>query len=330
MKTLTEHYKTHQGQIAYVTNKTTFYHNEEPFYIASVGKLFTSTLIFQAIDEQKLSLDTTMAYFFPTSGLFEFEGTNYNEDITIEMCLRHESGLADYFEDPNKDGKNMLEIMMEQPDHLYTPKELLKYCEKHQLMQSNPYQFHYSDTNYLLLGLILESIYQQSFHDLVQTKIVQPLGLVNTYVLFNGTKRMEGSFAPLYLKDIDVSQYESLSSDYAGGGIVSTSQDLVIFLKAFYHQKLFQFPLKSNMDCDNKFHQGIYYGLGQMEVIFKKFFPLFFTYPNLYGHIGITGCLVFYELESQSVFIVNENDVKQMNRAFKELIYLMHHFKKAK
>ena len=138
--------------------------NLTKYRIGSISKMFTACLIFQAIEENKLNLKENINRFFPKIA--------NSKEITIGNLLNHRSGIHNYTNDTSyfnyytalKSQKEMLEIIQAGGSD-FKPNS----------------KAEYSNSNYILLSFILEKIYKKSYEELLELKIIQPLGLKNTY-----------------------------------------------------------------------------------------------------------------------------------------------------
>ncbi|MBK5114791.1 MAG: beta-lactamase family protein [Candidatus Heimdallarchaeota archaeon] len=142
--------------------------NHHLFRIASHSKLFTATAIMMLYNEGKLSLDDKVTKYVPW---FTSDNDKNLQDITIRHLLTHTSGLSC---DGKKDyvGKNETLSLEELKTQL---KEGLSVSKTNEVVK-------YSNIGYVLLGQIIESISQQEFGQFIQTKILDPLEMSNTYI----------------------------------------------------------------------------------------------------------------------------------------------------
>lgn len=280
-----------------------------PFHIASVGKAFTATLIGVLIDEGSISLDDKITNYFNDEmleNLFVYEGIDYKDDVTIENLLNHTSGIADYFEDKAEGSENIQDLIINQPDTFWSPTDLVDFTRSYQQAVNKPnVEYHYSDTGYILLGLIIESATNKSFEKMLHTHIFEPLNMDDSYLMFysqpvNGVRQI----ADVHLGDVNIAVYQSLSIDWAGGGIISTADDLAVFIRALNNYEIIsQDTLNSLYQFDYSFMSGIHYGSGFMEYHFKEFFPTLGFLPNYTGHMGVLGTQMFYDKQSDTVYI---------------------------
>jgi D-alanyl-D-alanine carboxypeptidase len=129
---------------------------------------------------------------------------------------------------------------------------------------------HYSDTNYLLLGLIIEAVRGNSLHDELATGIFKPLGMRDTYMSYAYSQPEPGPrLSDWYLGDVPmVSSGADSSWDWGGGGIVSTAADLNTFIQhlfaghLFKHQSTLDLMLTPNRLKEEKGVLTLGYGLG--------------------------------------------------------------------
>ena len=95
-----------------------------------------------------------------------FKGKDYTSQIKIKHLLNHTAGLHDYFGDKLKYGKQMLVILFEDPSRFWTPRETIQWSKEHLESHFSPGKgFHYSDTGYHILGLIIEKVASTPFHE---------------------------------------------------------------------------------------------------------------------------------------------------------------------
>ncbi len=190
------------------------------YRIGSISKVFTGTMIFQLIEEGKLSLTTPLSSFFP--------GVTNAEKITIANLLDHSSGLFNFTSDPD-----------------YTKKINTKVTQTEQLAQFQhtasfePGTKHqYSNTNFVLLGFIIEKLDKTSYASSVKKRITSKLGLKNTYygTKINTANKEANSYkwAGKWIADTET----DMSIPGGAGAMVSTPGDLVTFFHALFNGKL--------------------------------------------------------------------------------------------
>lgn len=302
---------------------------EQPFHIASIGKTFTATLIGCLMDEHKLLIDDKIAMFLDESilkGLFEYQGVDYSDKVTVKQLLNHTSGIADYFGDKVIGTKPMKDWVLENTEKLWTPQELIAFSRDYQKCAGAPgRKFHYSDTGYILLGLIIESISGKSFDAMLEEKIFTPLNMNDSYLMFyNHPKDNNLPIADVWFEGVNIKNYASLSLDWAGGGIVSTARDLSRFIRALNnHEIISEATLKILYSFDEKFMAGIHYGCGFMEYHFGEFFPTMRSYPNYIGHMGVLGTQMFYSNSTDTVYISSFGSSDYADGSVKKMIEII-------
>ena len=274
-----------------------------PYYSASIGKTFTATAIAQLVEAEALSYDDKVADHLDTlvKGLAVVEGVDYGHQLTIHHLLSHTSGLPDYFEDQPAAGVNMIQKLFLEPDRFWEPVELISFTKNHFQAHFQPGQgYHYTDTEYVLLGLIIEKVTGLPLHEYFEEHIFNPLTMELTSMNLRSEPAAKPDFplAEIYVGPMEISRYQSLSADWAGGAIRSTGKDLKTFLKTLLQGALVSKEGLANMQQWIPESQGTYYGYGLRKWVLNE---LDATLPpfSLIGHSGSTGAFMYYcpELE---------------------------------
>jgi len=204
--------------------------------IASISKTFLATVVLQLWEEGMLEIDNLMSQYLPDSTVALFP---YGDQVTLRQLLNHTSGIYD-FED-----EEFIYILFSDPLYPWTPFELLYYAAH--ATESFHYQpgtlFSYSNTNYILLGLIVESVTGISMEQNIRDRILDPLNLENTYSGNEGIPQDNYSkgYQPLDETTIYVVSDQTLPLyfEWAHGQMVSSSEDLWTFLNALLIGDLF-------------------------------------------------------------------------------------------
>ena len=184
------------------------------FKIASISKLYMVAATSKLVAAEELALESTLAELIP-----EVDGRIENADeITLKMMVGHRSGIPEYIFHPD------FESGTEE-----------SYLETAALIYDNPADFSpdkkyaYCNTNYLLLGEILDRTLGYSHHDYIRNEILLPLGLTNTYSLYSEVDSNDVMSG--YLKGWDP-DLKSLDHTRPGGSMIATAEDVGIFLRA--------------------------------------------------------------------------------------------------
>jgi D-alanyl-D-alanine carboxypeptidase len=235
--------------------------NDKTMYrIGSTTKMYTAAMIYQLVDEGKLTLDTKLDKFYPQ--------IPNAKDITILMLLNHKNGLFDFV----NDGEDQEWITEPR-----TKDELLA------RIKNNPVRFapgtneYYSNSGYLLAAYIIEDVTGKSYDKNLQKRICKKLGLKNTYSPSNTI--LKNNEAESYWFDENwVKATEIYFTNVVGvGDILATPEDLIVFNEALVAGKLFS---TKNMEV-MKTIGGSQFGAGIMQIPFYN--------KTSYGHGGDTG-----------------------------------------
>ncbi|QNK57579.1 serine hydrolase [Paenibacillus sp. PAMC21692] len=301
-----------------------------PFHIASVGKTFTVVLLALLEERGQLSFgDPISRYLSPSvlSGLFLFEGVHYDKQVTIQHLVGHTSGVNDYFEGNVHDGPPFLDLLLNESNTFWTPASLLDFTRHQQRTVGAPGQrYLYSDTGYILLGLIIEAITGESFHDNLHRHLFIPIGMKDSYLMFYSKpyNKSELPIEEIWINGREISKFRSLSCDWSGGGIVSTVSDLHLFLRALKEGRLVKTDRLRELALPrHKFRAGMHYGLGLMEIRFEEFFFLLRGFPRLWGHSGVLSTHLYYDPENDAYIIMNMGSTRSMPKSFKAIIQII-------
>lgn len=208
------------------------------FGIASVTKTFTAVLVLQQVDDGALTLDDTVGQWLDDPAAGRIPNA---ERITLRQLLNHTSGVYDYFDADSPFWQDAYFGEGADWSRIWTPEELLAYADgaRHAPYFSPGEGVHYSNTNYVLLGLILEQATGQRYAEQLQARIVEPLGLADTF--YAATEPVpEGRADAYHLVEgelVNVSAIH-LSGQGTGAGMVSTTRDLARFAGALFGGEL--------------------------------------------------------------------------------------------
>jgi len=183
---------------------------ENRFKIGSITKTFVATAVLELVRDGTLRLDDTVAHWLP--------GLVPNTHITVKQLLRHQSGLFDYFEDARATEPYLAGDL----GYVWAPRALIKLAASHPPNFPPGTAFSYSNTNYLVLGLIVERATGRSLRQELRRRIFRPLHLSSTR--FPTSQRFGPRLAHGYLWSAqdrqDVTAVRQ-SLAWAAGGVVS-------------------------------------------------------------------------------------------------------------
>ena len=289
-------------------------------FIASSTKLYTNTLIFKLIDNGQLKLNTVVADVLGRETLVGLTKPGNESVITIEHLLTHTSGIADYFGDKIPGGKSLFDDIVVK-DRGWTYEEVLERTRAIGIHADPGKTAHYSDTNFQLLGRVFETISGSSYATALSELITRPLGLEKTFVL-TGSEDLTNVSKMLY-GDSELDIPAAMASTGCDGGIVSTTDETMKFLKAYYEGSLFS-PEFSDPSKQNwrRIFPPLRYGIGQMKLSLPSFMTGFRSVNPLYGHSGASGHVMFFDPISSTRYVATVNQTKDRSLVFKLLINL--------
>jgi CubicO group peptidase (beta-lactamase class C family) len=178
---------------------------------------------------------------------------------------------------------------------------------------------YYSDTNYQLLGAVIESAGQKPLSELFSEHIIQPLELSSTYLHgHEGPKATPGDPpANIYYKTKPLYLDQAMTSFGPDGGMVSNVEDSLKFLKHFMEGKLFAHPSTlQQMKSWRKIFFPCQYGLGLMRFKLPRIFSPFSTTPELIGHSGASSAFLYYSDIGQIYIAGTLNQLDNQRRPF--------------
>jgi len=297
----------------------------QPYFIASTTKLFTSAIVFNLHSKDKLSLDDKIAKHLPDSmlaGLWAHKGQDHSADITIKQLLSHTSGLPDYFQGKNDDGVSLEDEITGGNDQSWTVDEAVERGKKMKprFAPGTKGKAHYSDVNYQLLGKIIEVVTNQTYAENCQELIFEPLNLKSTYVY---TDPKDSTPRTLYYKNDKLMIPKAMSSFGPDGGIVSTTDDMLVFIEAFFTGKLFPEAYLDTLKKWNKIFFPLESGTGIHRFKLPWFFDPMGRMPELIGHSGLSGALAFYAPKENLFVVGTVNQVAYPSKSFNTMAKLI-------
>ncbi len=215
-----------------------------PFHIASTSKTFTAMVILHLMEQGKLNLDDNVQKYLPT---FPYQ------NISIKNLLTHRSGLPNYvhfmeggseveiIRKKNKKGKtiNIKRVVKSKTDGfkgIATNKDVLQFMITHKPpIEASPNRvFHYCNTNFALLALIVEKVTAIDFPRYMMDSVFVPLGLKSSYIF---SIKDTANYHPSYQPSWTPFKFEKLDCVYGDKNVYSTVRDLLEWDKALYAGK---------------------------------------------------------------------------------------------
>jgi len=294
---------------------------DQTFRVASMTKTYVAAAILRLVEQGKLELDAPIARHILPASVTTIAKDGYDANrITVRMLLQHTSGLFDFATQATASGSQLQggysERVMADPKHRWTRAEQLQLAIEVGAPYGQPGEvYHYSDTGYILLGEILETVtglsMQQAVRDLVG---YQRLGVSNTY--FETLEPVPTSAGPRvhqYMGAVDANDFDASIDLYGGGGLVSDLPDLATFFRALVRGEVLE--RRATLDSmlaptpQSAGQPGVGYGMGigrgEADGVV------------CYGHGGFWGTLARHcpELDITVVGAVTNNEANAALRA---------------
>ena len=264
---------------------TTLIERDMIFSIASITKSFVATVILRLAEEGVLTLEDSLHQWLPAN-------PNIDSTVTVRQLLNHTSGIHSYAWDVNM-------YFLDNPEKIWTPEEIIT------TLVEEPYfppgtSFHYSNTNYILLGMIIRQATGSEVSTQLRNHILNPLGLNHTFLgieeeiigeIAHGWEDIDGDGQQEDLSMYSRNAFNSLL--WTCGGMYSSAEDLVIFSRALFEGDLLT---QSSLDQMLDFYPyppdpDLGYGLG--ICIIANFIPGVRAIGHTGGIYGYVSSMVY-------------------------------------
>jgi len=306
---------------------------EQPYHTASIAKSFTAAILAILAEEGKLSYEDPIAKYLPAKlmkGLHVYKGTDYSSRISIKHLVSNASGLADYFEGKTKHG-TFTEVLLNDPERVWTPEETVEWTKTYLPPRFSPGNgLLYTNTGFNLLGLIIENVTSKSYAEVLHEYVFRRLDMEQSY-LSQFSEPLAKRVLPVAELDIrgkriEVEEHRSFTSIFAAGQAVSTSEDLLKFIKALNENRLVPKEHAARMMQWKKMRVGIDYGYGLMRV--RMF--LFSEKYNVWGHLGSMGSFMLYNPGLDTYLVGSFNKAGYMGPCIRFLFNVLRTLAKCK
>ena len=272
-----------------------------PLFAASVAKLFVTTCIMIYKEQGKLRLNDKLSNYFDDDnlkGLHTFKAKDYSYDLTLSHLLFHKSGLPCWYQSSEAD-----QVMKE--DFEFPFEKQLAYTKGNsaKFAPGSP-KAYYSDINFGLLGKIIEKISGRHISEVYQEYIFKPLELSKTNFITD-----ESLALPIWAKDKQIHRPKFLST-HGEQAVVTTANDLMIFLKSFFSGKLFNAEVFEELSAYTRFMFPMFAicgGGGYWQIPLGGLGNLYMGEGELLGHSGSTGSFAFYYPHKDLYFVGDFN-----------------------
>jgi D-alanyl-D-alanine carboxypeptidase len=247
----------------------------------SVGKTYASAVAMQLVHEGKFALDDPISKYLGSEPWFS--RLPNAPSITIRQLMNHTSGLVRY-----EFNERFTSDLTASPDRVWKPQELVAYIFDTAAPFAAGQGWDYSDTNYIVLGMIMEKVTGRSFYDLARERVLRPAGLSATVPsdsrtisgLSNGYAGADNPFGGSDAMLVNGRMVINPQFEWTGGGMASTAADLARWGKRLYDGLAFDPSMLPRLldGVPARLGPNAKYGLG---VIIRET-PL----GTLYGHSG--------------------------------------------
>jgi D-alanyl-D-alanine carboxypeptidase len=278
------------------------------FRVGSITKSFVATVLLQLVGERKLKLDDPLNRWLP--GLVAT-----GSSITVRELLQHTSGLYDYANDVA-----FRTAVLANPLRVWTPRQLVRIAVSHQPSFRPGRRWSYSNTNYILAGLVIQAVTHHTVAAELRDRIFRPLGLRQTSFATGPT--ISGPHAHGYLfygtPLVRDTAHVSPTGAWAAGAIVSTVTDVATFYDALLGGRLLRPALLSEMETTVRAGDGDGYGLGLLA--------LRTACGRMFGHDGdfpgyATEAFTSPNRQRQLILFINsDQSTSRINKAITEAL----------
>lgn len=294
---------------------------EQPFFIASATKLFVTAILAQLRSENRVDWDSPLADYLldlDISGLVVEGGIDITRAVTIREVMSHTSGLGDYFEGKRADGSTTIQRAIE-GDFSWRVGDVVEWTKL--VKPGKRGKGLYSDTGYQLLGAVIEHIEGAPFAEVVSKRITAPLGLSSTFVFTDADIARYDEVAVMFNGTVPLRIPRAMASVQADGGIVSTVKDALAFCDAFFGGRLFPREFLDEMLTDwHPIFPPFEYGTGVMRFSLPSFFTGFRKLPELVGHSGASGTVMFRSEKLGVTVVGTVNQIQKRSLPFELMV----------
>jgi len=295
-----------------------------PYFAASITKMYTTAVVMKLRSLGQLALDDPIGkYLAPEvmEGLHVYQGVDHSAQLTLRHLLTQTSGLPDYYEGERPGKPTVLDELLAGKDQYLPFEEVVAICKAGTpaFAPGEEGKAFYSDTNWRLVQQMLENITDTSIMALFEEYIFQPLALEKTYVF---TDILDSTPAPLFYKREPLYIPKAMSSFHSDGGIVTTAEESLLFLKAFYTGKLFPKEYLGAMKDWNNIMNPLQYGTGMMRLNLPQLFTGGKNF-DLMGHAGSSGAFAFYDPDRDIYLAGTVNQMHKRGTSFQLMMKVL-------
>lgn len=292
------------------------------YYIASVNKLLVSAVTLRLCSEGKLDLRDKISEYLSGEvirGLHLHRGKDYSSSITIAHLMSHTSGLPCYLTDRQANGRRVMSELEAGIDQAWPIERVVQETKrmKTHFPPGKEGKARYSDTNYRILGSVLESITGDPVN-VVLKNLFQELSMSETHVCEDLD---DTNFVPIRYKSeaIQIPLYLTSTQD----DVISTAVDQMKFLKSFFNGVFFPKERLHELEKWNNVFFPFSYGIGLQKFSLPRVLSPLHPVPDMVGHCGSTGSVAFY-VPDRGIYLTGSlNQQARPNVAFQTMIRIV-------
>ena len=265
------------------------------FSYASIGKSFTAVAIFQLMQEGKLALDNPIGKFLPN-----YPNKVVRDSVTIAHLLQHRSGIANYF--------GSEEFLNTSKDQYRTIESITALFEDKPLESKIDKHFAYRNSNYIVLGRIIEAITNTTYDEYIRENIYSVAKIKNTgnFDIDHGIENAAENYmlSGVYPNELQKTMFMSAVKGGPAGGGYSNLNDLYNFATAFKNNQLLNSEFTHLMKSTPKFGS---YGYG-LQFAGEKDSGI---YGHSGGHFGVGAEWRIFDKQNYTVVLLSNKDLGQ-------------------
>lgn len=292
---------------------------DTPYFAASTTKLYVTAILLQMVQEGRINLDTPFRRHLSgpeTQGLNTFAGQDRTEAITLRHLMAHTSGLPDFFEPDSR--KGLFADLTQGRDRGLTFPEAMDITRRLGAHAPPGIQDKaiYSDTNYQVLGKVIEAVEGAPFAEVFRRRITEPLSLRSTWIYSDPS---DARPRPLRFQEAEMRIPRYMAFTQADGGVVTTAREALAFVRAFFEGRLFDRSRLSALQDFRPMFFPLEYGTGMMRFQLPAAMTGFRKLPPLIGHSGLSGAVIFHSPQSGLYLAGTVNQVDRRSAVFQLL-----------